>query len=106
MALTLAKCDQCPYMQPIPTPSLLPNEANGMLVLDHYYEFFSGCRVVVIRCSADTASHKHNSETYSPVLTLPIGYIRKEHKPGTAIARKLNDLDTLDEIRQCYNNIA
>ncbi|KHJ98428.1 C6 domain protein [Oesophagostomum dentatum] len=48
-----SKCGQCPNMQPIAAPSLSAQEANGMLVLDHYYEFFSGCRVVVIRCSAD-----------------------------------------------------
>ncbi|WKY10927.1 hypothetical protein Q1695_002906 [Nippostrongylus brasiliensis] len=50
--IELPLCNECPNLQPAPAEISGPNEANGLLVLDHFTDL-SNCRVVMIRCTAD-----------------------------------------------------
>ncbi|XGW03046.1 hypothetical protein V3C99_014782 [Haemonchus contortus] len=53
---TPSLCNECANLQPVPvsqSDSTGQEYANGQLILDHYTDF-SRCRVVVIKCSADS----------------------------------------------------
>ncbi|VDO77306.1 unnamed protein product, partial [Haemonchus placei] len=55
-AIKIALCNECANLQPVPvsqSDSAGQEYANGQLILDHYTDF-SRCRVVVIKCSADS----------------------------------------------------
>ena len=41
------------------------NEDVGMLVLDHYYDYVTGCRVVVVRCMGDSVGFLPRNKMYS-----------------------------------------
>ena len=49
-----AMCTQCPNMEAIEPPTLEVNQEIGMLVLDHFFDYATGCRVVVVRCKGNS----------------------------------------------------